>query len=147
MDYHIPIFLNIPLVYFNKSDRMILKRIYAFFISAYMMCITQLCEAWNHAYMPDGFFRIFIQSVNMLVFSSCIGTVAYCFCNKFNEAEEKLRRINDNLERMANLDTLTGLSNRRHMNEQMKGLVHEFNRTFFLFMFFHPFFTHYVACC
>lgn len=129
MDYHIPIFLNILLVYFNKSDMMILKRIYAFFICAYMMCITQFCEAWNHARVPDGFFRIFIQSLNMLVFSICIGTVAYCFCNKFNEAEDKLRRINDNLERMANLDTLTGLSNRRHMNEQMKGLVHEFNRT------------------
>lgn len=129
MDYHIPIFLNVLLVYFNKSKNMILKRLYTVFICAYMMCITQFCEAWTYARVPEGFFRIFIQSLNMLVFSGSIGTVAYCFCNKFNEAEEKLRKINDNLERMANLDTLTGLSNRRHINEQLRDLVHEYNRT------------------
>ena len=48
---------------------------------------------------------------------------------KFNQAEDKLRRINENLERMANIDTLTGLSNRRHMNEYLAGLVFEYNRS------------------
>lgn len=129
MDYHIPIFLNILLIYFNKSERMLFKRIYVIAICIYMMCITQFCEAWTHAHVPDGFPRIFIQSLNMLVFSGCIGTVAYYFCIKFNQAEDKLRKINENLERMANLDTLTGLSNRRHMNEQMQSLVREYNRT------------------
>lgn len=129
MDFHIPIFINILLIYFNKSQRMALKRFYSIAICIYMMCITQFCEAWTHARVPDGFPRIFIQSLNMLVFSACIGVVAYHFCTKFNQAEEKLRRINENLERMANLDALTGLSNRRHINEQMQGLVHEYNRS------------------
>ncbi|MBE5895180.1 MAG: diguanylate cyclase [Lachnospiraceae bacterium] len=128
MDFHLPIFLNILLIYFNKTEHMLWKRLYTFFICAYLMCMTQFCSFLDVARVPDGFARIFIQSLNMLAFSGCIGAIAYSYCTKFNQAEEKLRRINDNLERMANLDTLTGLSNRRHMNEHMDTLVAEYNR-------------------
>lgn len=129
MGFHIPIFLNILLIYFNKSKHMTAKKIYTIALCVYLMYLTQFCDAWNVRSVPAGFPRIFVQSLNILVCSVTIGSVAYSYCNKFNQAEEKLRRINENLERMANLDTLTGLSNRRHMNEHMKTLVYEFNRS------------------
>lgn len=129
MDFHIPIFLNILLIYYNKTKRMALKHIYTVAICTYLMCITQFCEAMSHAVVSSSGARIFIQSLNMLVVSLTIGSTAYSYCMKFNQAEEKLRRINDNLERMANLDTLTGLSNRRHMNEHLTQLTFEYNRS------------------
>lgn len=129
MDFHLPIFLNILLIYFNKSEHMLGKKLYSLFICAYLMCMTQFCSIWNVARVPEGMALIFIQTLNMLAFSGCIGAIAYSYCTKFNQAEDKLRRINENLERMANLDALTGLSNRRHMNEHMSSLVAEYNRS------------------
>lgn len=129
MDFHIPIFLNILLIYFNKTDTMKLKHIYTVAICTYLMCVTQFCEATSHAVVSSSNARIFIQSLNMLLISLAIGSTAYSYCMKFNQAEEKLRRINENLERMANIDTLTGLSNRRHMNEHLAQLEYDFNRS------------------
>lgn len=129
MDFHICMFINVLLIYFNKSEHMRWKRIYTVALCIFMMCLTQFCEAYSHMVIHSEFAIIFLRSVNMLVFTSTLGWIAYSYCVKFNQAEEKLRRINDNLERMANLDTLTGLSNRRHMNEYLTDLVFEYNRT------------------
>lgn len=129
MDFHICMYINILLIFFNKSEHMLWKAIYTVAMCTILMCLTQFCHAFSHMIIKDGFSKIFIQSINILVFSSTLGWIAYSYCVKFNQAEEKLRKINDNLERMANLDTLTGLSNRRHMNEYMTGLVFEYNRS------------------
>ena len=129
MDFHIATFLNILIVYFNKSDKMMFKRMYTLVLCTYLMCLTQFCDSYPNMVVPNGFPRIFIQSLNVLVFSCTLGSTAYSYCMKFNQAEEKLRRINDNLEKMANLDTLTGLSNRRHMNEYLDGLVFNYNKS------------------
>lgn len=129
LDFHIAIFLNILLIYYNKSDKMSLKWIYSVSLCIYLMLLAQFSDALSLARIPTGSAKVFIQILNILVFSSCIGSIAYSYCTKFNQAEDKLRRINENLEKMANLDTLTGLSNRRHMNEYMGGLVYEYNRS------------------
>lgn len=129
MDFHICIFLNILLVYFNKTENMVGKRIYVIGLCIYMMCLTQFCDAYGHMVVNTSNARLFLQSINVLVLCGTFGAIAYSYCMKFNQAEEKLRKINENLERMANLDTLTGLSNRRHMNEYMNELVFEYNRS------------------
>ncbi|MBR1471901.1 MAG: GGDEF domain-containing protein [Lachnospiraceae bacterium] len=129
LEFHIMIFINILLVYFKKTRRMFHKRIYAFSLMIFLMCLTELCSAFPYYVLPKEGYRLFFQIANIFVFSCLLLTTAYAYCNKFNQAEEKLRRINDNLERMANIDTLTGLSNRRHMNEHLAKLVFEYNRS------------------
>lgn len=128
IDFHICIFINILLVYFNKSDKMKLKKFYCIALCIFLMCLTQFCEAWTYKELASGA-KIYLRTINMLLVSVSLAITAYSYCMKFNQAEEKLRKINDNLERMANLDTLTGLSNRRHMNEYMTDLVFEYNRS------------------
>lgn len=129
MDFHICMYINVLLIFFNKSERMIWKALYTVAMCTGLMCLTQFCQAFSHMVVPNGFAKIFLQSLNIVVFSSNLGWIAYSYCVKFNQAEDKLRRINENLVRMANLDTLTGLSNRRHMNEYMSNLVFDFNRS------------------
>ena len=129
MDFHIAIFLNILIIYFNKSEHMHLKRFYTVFICTYLMVLTQFCDYYINVDVPWGFSRIFIRSLNMVLMACCIGCIAYSFCTKFNQAEDKLRSINENLERIANLDPLTQLSNRHHMNEYLKNVIFEHNRS------------------
>lgn len=129
MDFHIAIFLNILLIYYNKSDRMRFKWFYSIFLCIYLMLLAQFHEGLALARIPDSGAKVFLQILNILVIGCSIGSIAYFYCTKFNQAEEKLKKINENLERMANLDALTGLSNRRHMNEHMAGLVYEYNRS------------------
>ena len=129
LQFQLPLFLNILLVYFNKTEHMMLKRFYAVAIMLIEMFVAEICDAFPFQADPAYGFRIFFQTFNMMVFALSLLAISYCYCTKFNQAEDKLRRINDNLERMANIDTLTGLSNRRHMNEYLAGLVFEFNRS------------------
>ena len=127
--FNLPIFLNILLVYFNKTERMAHKRIYAAALMIFQMCLAEICNAANLGMTPSPTMKMAFQTFNMMMFSCSLLATAYAYCMKFNQAEDKLRRINENLERMANLDTLTGLSNRRHMNEHLAGLVFEYNRS------------------
>lgn len=129
LDFHIFIFLNILMIYYNKSERMSWKWLYSAGLCIFLMLLTQFSDGLDIARVPTGFGKVFIHLYNILTFAITIGVTSYSYCMKFNEAEDKLKRINDNLERMANLDTLTGLSNRRHMNEYMAGLVYEYNRS------------------
>ncbi len=129
MGFHLPIILNILLIYYNKTEFMRTKRLYAVALTIYLMCLAEICAALSLSMRPSATMTMVFQTSNMLFFCMNILVCAYCYCMKFNQAEDKLRRINENLERMANIDTLTGLSNRRHMNEYLAGLVFEYNRS------------------
>ncbi|MBR5420586.1 MAG: diguanylate cyclase [Lachnospiraceae bacterium] len=127
--FELPIFLNILLIFFNKTAHMGAKRLYSIGLMIYLMFLSELSSILSLYTVPSDRFTLFFQTFNMFFFSLAIISTAYAYCVKFNQAEEKLRRINDNLERMANLDALTGLSNRRHMNEHLAGVVFEYNRS------------------
>ena len=129
MGFHLPIILNILLIYYNKTDYMMTKRLYALALMIYLMCMAEISAALSLTIRPSDTMTMVFQTSNMMFFCLNILGTAYCYCMKFNQAEDKLRRINENLERMANIDTLTGLSNRRHMNEYLAGLVYEYNRS------------------
>ena len=132
-DYHITIFLTVLLLYFNKTKHMTFKRLYTVGVSCYLMVLAEISDSLIRHRLAEGFPTIFVRAQNMLVLTGSLGIISYCYCTKFNQAEEKLKAINDNLEKMANLDTLTGLSNRRHMNEYLAALVSEYsknNKTF-----------------
>ena len=129
LDFHFPIFITVLLIYFNKSKHMYLKRFFTIGLCIYMMIFAQIFEALGSKHIAAGFPTILIRSVNMILITSAIGTLAYCYCNKFNQAEEKLMAINKEYETLANYDALTKLANRRHMNECLQNLESEFNRT------------------
>ena len=129
MDFHIMTFLNILIVYYNKTEHMYVKRFYTFGLGILLIFLAEIYEGVGLARVPSGAHQLFIQSFNIFIFTTSIGIIAYSYCGKFNNAEEKLKRINENLERMANIDPLTNLSNRRHMNEHMEGLLYEFNHS------------------
>lgn len=128
LDFHVLTFLNILFVYFNKTENMMLKRFYATAICIYNMFFSQICDALGAPGLSDGLPTVLVRDMNIIILTGLVGTVAYSFCTKFNQAEDKLRKINDNLEQMANIDTLTGLSNRRHMNDYLSSLVYEYNK-------------------
>ncbi len=128
-DFHITILFNILLLFFNKTNKMKFKRFFSFGICCYLVVLAEISDSFSRHRLGTGFPVIFIKSLNMLIMTCALVVIAYCFCTKFNQAEEKLKAINENLERMANLDTLTGLSNRRHMNDYMSTLVYDYNKT------------------
>lgn len=128
LDYHVPMYILLLLLYYKKSKHPLLIRILAFLICAYTMCLVQFSSAFGNARVIEGAGRIFAQSFNVLLFSLALIATAFCYSDKFNQAEEKLRESNEELKRAATLDPLTQLPNRRHMNEQLRGIVHEYNR-------------------
>ncbi len=127
--YQYILFINILLMYFNKTGNPLYKRIYSMVLMGIILLLVELCPELPLFTTPLGSYLIYVQSFNVIVMGASFLVTAYCYSTKFNQAEEKLRRINENLERMANLDTLTGLSNRRHMNEYLSDIVYEYNHT------------------
>lgn len=128
LDYHLPMYILVLLLYYRKSNHPVIKRITAVILCAFMMCLVQFSAEFSTARHLSGAARIFVQSFNVAMFSLSLGFTAYCYSDKFNQAEEKLRESNEELKRAATLDPLTQLPNRRYMNEQLKQIVHEYNR-------------------
>ena len=73
-------------------------------------------------------FSFLFQTVHAVFYGVMLCIIAYCYCTKFNLAEEKLRQFNRKLVEMASLDALTGLPNRRSMNEHLELLVYDNDR-------------------
>ena len=73
-------------------------------------------------------FSFVFQTVHACFYGIMLCIIAYCYCTKFNLAEEKLRQFNRKLIEMASLDALTGLPNRRSMNEHLELLVYDNDR-------------------
>lgn len=63
--------------------------------------------------------------ISSLYYGGSFGVIGYAYNKKFNSSEEKLRNYNTKLQQMASLDALTGLANRRSMNEYISSLTFE----------------------
>jgi len=74
-------------------------------------------------------FSFFFQTLHGIFYAGIVCIMAYCYCTKFNLAEDKLRQSNQKLEEMASLDALTQLPNRRSMHEHLSMLVYDNDRT------------------
>ena len=129
LDYQFLIFLNILLIYYNQTDYMALKKLYTIGLCVYVMILAIYSDSFGSAGVEVGFPTVLTRCVNLIAIVSSLSSIAYCYCTKFNQAENKLKAKNKELEAMANYDTLTGLSNRRHMNEHLSKLVYEHNRS------------------
>lgn len=74
-------------------------------------------------------YAFFYQTIHAAFYVTLLCTMAYCYSNKFNLSESKLRRSNQKLIEMASKDALTRLPNRRSMTEHLNNLVYENDRT------------------
>lgn len=129
LDFQFMTFFTILIVFYNQSENMTPKIIYTILICIASLIISWLSTSFGVSGLDSSFSVIFTRSINIIATVGLLSAIAYCYCTKFNQAEQKLRAFNKELEIMANYDPLTKLSNRRHMNEHLAGLVYEHNRT------------------
>ncbi|MCR4584098.1 MAG: GGDEF domain-containing protein [Lachnospiraceae bacterium] len=127
--YHTAIYLNILIIYYKKTERMRLKMFLTVGMILILIAVSCLCDLWPYRVELDEFWSRFILMFNICAHGSFMLGFSYSYGNKFNRSEEKLRRINDNLERLANYDPLTSLVNRRRMTDILAEKVYTFNRT------------------
>ncbi len=72
---------------------------------------------------------IYFHVISAIFYAGIFHIIAYFYSNKFNAAEQNLRDVNNKLREMASTDTLTGLPNRRTMNEHLTMLAYNYERS------------------
>ena len=127
--YYTSIFLNILIIYYKKTERMRLKMFFTIGMILTVVAVSCLGDLWPYRVVLNSFWNQFIHAFNICAHGSFMLGFSYSYGNKFNRSEEKLRRINENLERLANYDSLTSLVNRRHMTDILAEKVYQNNRT------------------
>lgn len=119
----------VMIIFFDINTTMKSKLQFARFQIIFFCCLAVLTHLTRQEREFSTNFSFTFQTFQTLFYGVTFFVIAYCFCTKFNQAENKLRKINAKLLSMASQDTLTGLPNRRNMNEHLQALVYEFNRT------------------
>lgn len=127
--YHTAIYLNILIIYYKKTERMRLKMFLTVGMILSLIVVSCLSDLWPYRVDLNDFWSRFILLFNICAHGSFMLGFSYSYGNKFNRSEEKLRRINENLERLANYDSLTSLVNRRHMTDILAEKVYQNNKT------------------
>ena len=82
----------------------------------------------NNMEFPAGW-AIYFHVISAVFYAAIFHIIAFFYSNKFNAAEENLRDVNTKLRDMASTDALTGLMNRRVMNEHLTMLAFSYERT------------------
>lgn len=128
-NYHWFIFLTILVYFFNLQKTHQFRIAYSIFIVFYVMGLSFYAISNPVLRVNAAVYTIIITLLNIIVFSSSLTVCAYFFCAKFMKSEEKIMQYNKKLIKMASVDALTGLQNRRSMNEHLKDLVFNYNKT------------------
>ena len=132
-NYHWLMFITIFLVYFNLRKSQRYKLFHAIIVSLLILIVTIISLKHPIARTENEGFTLAIIIANLTTFALSIGISSYFFCAKFMQSEEKIMQYNKKLIKMASMDALTGLYNRRHMNDYLKELSFssaKSNRTF-----------------
>ncbi len=70
-----------------------------------------------------------IRSLNTVVFCSILGFLAHTYALAMSRTTQELHALNADLTRLATIDGLTGLFNRRYLTEQIHTEIERFNRS------------------
>lgn len=116
-------FIGIPLLYYDAKSEIRTKNLGALGYSAVILVSTLFSLSQTLTIVLP----ISVLSANLVLFALCLSTISYFFCQKFIQAEHKLYQYNKKLKQMASLDPLTGLMNRRCMNDMLKDMIQEYN--------------------
>ncbi|MBQ8281376.1 MAG: GGDEF domain-containing protein [Lachnospiraceae bacterium] len=128
-EYHWMICITVPLIFFNLKFSQKFKIRYAVMVTAYVLCIT--AYAYYHPVLRQvsDSIPIIITIINLFTFCLAVAFVAYFSSQKFTKSEEKIMQYTKKLIDMASLDALTGLYNRRHMNDHLKEMAFNSSKT------------------
>lgn len=122
--------LIVILVQFYSLDIEMKKKLRNMRLFFTLMVVLAVFTHMSPAYRSGSeFFTFCFQTAHVVFYGIMICILAYCYCNKFNLAEDKLRQSNQKLEEMASIDTLTQLPNRRSMSKHLSMLVYENDHT------------------
>lgn len=114
------------LVYFSLRYTMKQKMIASSITTAITILIGVICAMLPHKSELKLAVSIILIIFNCIQTILAISTIAYFFCQKYLQSEEKILQYNKKLEIMVSTDPLTKLWNRRAMNEHLAFLVNEY---------------------
>lgn len=110
------------LYFFSSYKHYVQKICFAVSLSALRIIMFFLYQSRIPTWVLTSGEEDFFQIVNTLAIFWCISVVAFIFSNDTQELEGKLVAYNEQLQKQANTDTLTGLYNRRKALEVMRAL-------------------------
>ena len=119
----------VPIAYyaaysFRKSEHFINPVIYVF--TTMLVFVISKCASWVVEPMyniGNGFFRDIVYIINYLLVVITIVAFMSTFLIQIRTLEELMIRKNQRLEVLSTQDALTGLSNRRSINEKYKDII------------------------
>ncbi len=129
MNFQWNILITILVMFYSLETKMRVKlrnMKLLFTLIVALAIFTHMAPAYREG---SELFSFFFQTIHAAFYGILLCILAYCYCTKFNRAEEKLRQSNQKLIEMASLDALTQLPNRRSMNEHLSMMVYENDRT------------------
>ena len=129
MNFQWNILINILVIFYSLEIKMSQKIRYMkllFTLIGALAILTHISPSYREG---TELFSFVFQTIHAIFYATMLCLIAYCYCTKFNRAEEKLRQFNQKLAEMASLDALTQLPNRRSMNEHLELLVYDNDRT------------------
>ncbi len=119
------IYINFLILWYDPTSGRKIKMISSAIMGIAMCLISDLTPFGSTILTPNTIPHIVVVYTNIILFSLCLSIVAYYFCNKYIETEHKLRKYNQKLKSMSETDPLTGLVNRRYVQEQMEEVIKE----------------------
>ena len=128
MNFQWNILITILVLFYSLDISMKKKLRYMKFLFTLILALSVFTHMMPSYREGNAMFQFIFQTLHAVFYGVFLCTLAYCYCNKFNLAETKLRQFNQKLVDMASIDALTKLANRRSMNEHLSLLVYENTR-------------------
>lgn len=119
------LFVLVIFYYLSSNDRKIYKIMYAVLLCALRLFLYRYCNMHAPTYALGDNFRVAFQTVNTIVIFLDISIIALVFSMGSQEMEQKLVDYNKKLKKLASVDELTGLYNRRNMMERLEGMENQ----------------------
>ena len=129
MNFQWNILITILVLFYSLDISMKKKLRYMKFLFTLILALSVFTHMMPSYREGNAMFQFIFQTLHAVFYGVFLCTLAYCYCNKFNLAETKLRQFNQKLVDMASIDALTKLANRRSMNEHLSLLVYENTRS------------------
>lgn len=129
MNFQWNILISILVLFYSLEIKMSQKLRYMKLLFTLIVALAVFTHMASPYRQGSELFSFFFQTIHAFFYGGMLCTLAYCYCTKFNLAEDKLRQSNKKLIEMASLDALTQLPNRRSMTEHLNVLVYENDRT------------------
>lgn len=128
MNFQWSILITILVLFYSLEIKMSQKLRYMKILVTLIIALAVFTHMAPSYREGSELFTFFFQLVHAFFYSGMLCVLAYCYCTKFNRAEDKLRQFNQKLIEMASLDALTQLPNRRSMNEHLELQVYDNDR-------------------